>query len=187
MVVGLHTSTNTPTSFTLFDSNSHSILSMVPQQFLQGVHFAQPAFFILTQYSLNPQQMYINFLKQNNTIECSSLLSLIHRGILITKNSLDVQSKKKWNAPLNAGQSKKVRGSISSEHSCAHYLSLVQWCRIIIELSFGFKSWGQFTSLKLTCSSFLQCAFRNVKDIDPGLVLYVCILDKLTHSWKLRL
>lgn len=55
-------------------------------------------------------------------------------------NSSGVQSNKMCASPFNAEQSNKVRGPISSEQSCAHNLSLVQWCRIVIELSFGLKS-----------------------------------------------
>lgn len=58
-----------------------------------------------------------------------------------TDNRSGVQSNKKMLGPhFNADQSNKVRGPVSSEQSCAHNLSLVQWCRIIIELSFGLKS-----------------------------------------------
>lgn len=65
MIVGWHTNTHT---FTLFDSNSQSILSTVPQRFLQRVFFtpaykkksSPTAFFILKQVSWSPQQMYIN-------------------------------------------------------------------------------------------------------------------------------
>lgn len=70
-------------------------------------------------------------------MEHYSLCSLIHRGLPPT-NSSGVQSNKKSPPPpSNADQSNKVRGPISSEQSCAHNLSLVQWCRNIIELSFG--------------------------------------------------
>ena len=72
-------------------------------------------------------------------MERSSLWSLNHRGIPTTVQ-LCKAIKKMLGPHFNADQSNKVRGPVSSEQSCAHNLSLVQWCRIIIELSFGLKS-----------------------------------------------
>lgn len=95
MLVGWQTCTNIQTTFTLFDSNSQSILSMVPQQFLQGVYLPRPKKVLPLLSSYWNKHLWVHsrcilMLKNNNnkkkklTMEHSSLWSLIHRGIPTT-------------------------------------------------------------------------------------------------------
>lgn len=113
--------------------------------------------------------MLKNILQKKKNQKHRTLFPLVPPPQRNTHNSSGVQSNKNW-PPVTEDQSNKVRGPISSEQSCAHCSSLVQWCRIIVELSFDLKFRGQ-----LTCSSFLQmCIFSKgkvKKNTDPVLVL----------------
>lgn len=106
--------------------------------------------------------MLKNVKKQKNK-QKQKLVPLVPHPRRNTTNSSGVQSDKTWPS-FNADQSKKSeRANILLSRDVARNLSLVQWCRIIIELSFGLISGGLFTSCQLTCSSYLQCAFLKRK------------------------